>query len=298
MQLSQRVAALSRTPRDLATALAHDEDIAVAGPMLERCDVLTDEDLRAIGTARGTGHLLAMTRRSSLSEAVTDMLIESGDRHVLAGVTRNAGARFSAAGLRELAFKATKFDEVGAGLFDRDDIDFERLDRLVASLEHGAGERLRAFIRANRAAATELALSAHEKVARSREKHHQDRLEALRLATAVREGRHRLDQCLDALIMGQRLVDIATLLADVAGLPEAHVSNVLHEVNDFGTALVRRSAGVGQSTYLKLSRLRCERLHLPHAEAEKMATEYRTVDRVTAERALRFHRIRADVMGV
>jgi uncharacterized protein (DUF2336 family) len=296
--LSQRVSTMSQTPRSLATELALDENIAVAGPMLEKSSVLTDDDLRAIGAQRGHGHLLAMTRRPTLSEAVTDMLIERGDKQVLEGVTRNEGARFSDTGLRELTVKSIEFEELGAYLMARDDIDFERLERLVGSLEQSASERLRAFLQQNRDAASELARTALQKVEASREKHHQDRLEALRLAAQIREGRYRLDQCIDALIIGKRLVDIGTVLADLGSLPESHVSNVLHKVNDFGTALICRSVGLGLNTYLKLSRLRCERLHLPATEAERMAIEYRGIDRETAERALRFHRIRSNVMCV
>lgn len=298
VMLSQRVAGLSQTPRDLVTELASDENIAVAGPVLEQSAVLTDDDLRAIGTRRGNGHLLAMTRRPTLSEAVTDMLIERGDHRVLEGVTLNTGARFSDEGLRELTVKTVEFAELGPLLAAREDIDFERLERIVGSLEHSAGERLRDFLRQHRDAASELARVAREQMEAAREKHHQDRLEALRLAAQIRDGRYRLDQCLDALILGKRLVDIATVLSDLGSLQESHVSNVLHKVNDFGVAIVCRSVGVGLNTYLKLSRLRCERLHLPVAEAERMTLEYRNIDREMAERALRFHRVRANVMGV
>ena len=118
------------------------------------------------------------------------------------------------------------------------------------------------------------------------------------MATEIREGRRRLDLALDELIHGKRLVDIAMLMAELGQLTESHVSNVLHKVNDFGIALVCRSLAVGDATYLRLSRLRCERLQLPPAEAERMAREYKVIDRASADRALRFHKVRASVMGV
>jgi hypothetical protein len=118
------------------------------------------------------------------------------------------------------------------------------------------------------------------------------------LAALIKEGKRRLDPTLEEMIRDKRLVDIATLLAELGQLSESHVSNVLHKVNDFGIALVCRSVDVGERTYFALSRLRCERLRLPSTEAQRMSEEYRVIDKMSADRALRFHKVRASVMGV
>jgi uncharacterized protein (DUF2336 family) len=58
-------------------------------------DRLTTPDLIEIATAKSQSHLLAISKRSSLSEALTDTLIERGDRQVISKLAENSGARFS-----------------------------------------------------------------------------------------------------------------------------------------------------------------------------------------------------------
>ena len=60
-------------------SLAADDMIEVAGPMLAQCARLDDEDLIGSARSKGQGHLLAISQRASLSEAVTDVLVTRGD---------------------------------------------------------------------------------------------------------------------------------------------------------------------------------------------------------------------------
>lgn len=296
--LAERVAPLQQTTADLANRLARDESAAVAAPVLQHSPVLTDADLRDIAETQGQSHLLAISRRATLSESVTDVLIDRGDQHVLEGVSSNTGARFSDGGLQQLTFKAMEFPKIVGNLTDRADIPFERLDRIMESFDAESSAKLRTFVDAHREAAAELLRQTQEKMASDRDDQARREHETRVLAALIKEGKRRLDPTLEEMIRDKRLVDIATLLAELGQLSESHVSNVLHKVNDFGIALVCRSVDVGERTYLALSRLRCERLRLPPAEAQRMAEEYRIIDKMSADRALRFHKVRASVMGV
>lgn len=296
--LAERVAPLPQTAPELANRLARDESSAVAAPVLQHSPVLSDDDLRDIAKTQGQSHLLAISRRATLSESVTDVLIDRGDQHVLEGVSSNTGARFSDDGLQQLTFKAMEFPKIVGNLTDRADIPFERLDRIMESFDAESSAKLRSFVDAHRDAAAELLRQTQEKMTAERDEQTRREHETRMIAGLIREGKRRLDPCLDDMIREKRLVDIATLLADLGQLSESHVSNVLHKVNDFGIALVCRSVDVGERTYLGLSRLRCERLRLAPTEAIRMADEYRMIDRMSADRALRFHKVRASVMGV
>jgi uncharacterized protein (DUF2336 family) len=296
--LAERVAPLPQTAPELANRLARDESAAVASPVLMHSPVLSDADLRDIAQTEGQGHLLAISKRSSLPETVTDVLIDRGDQRVLEGVSSNTGARFSDNGLQQLTFKAMEFPEIVGHLTNRDDIPFERLDRIVASFDKASSERLRDFVDRHREAAAELLRETQEKMAATRLEREREEQQVRFMAAMIRDGKRHLDATLEELIGAKRLVDIATLLAELGALNEAHVSNVLHKVNDFGIALVCRSVDVGERTYHALSLLRCERLRLPALEAERMTAEYMMIDRASTERALRFHKVRASVMGV
>jgi Uncharacterised protein conserved in bacteria (DUF2336) len=118
------------------------------------------------------------------------------------------------------------------------------------------------------------------------------RMELKVMLADIRAGKRRLDEAIDQLIFQKRMVDIAALLAEMSDLQEAHVSNVLHKVNATGIGIVCRALNVGETTYDRLSRLRCEKLRLPATQADQMTADFNMIDLVTAERSLRFHRVR------
>jgi uncharacterized protein (DUF2336 family) len=95
IELSKSLADARQAPRRVLRRLAFDEDIAVAGPVIARCNGLDDDDLVIIGQERGQDFLLAMAERATLSERVADVIVDRGGDEVVRKVAGNAGARFS-----------------------------------------------------------------------------------------------------------------------------------------------------------------------------------------------------------
>lgn len=291
---SNRVAGVERTPRSLALKLAHDEE-RVAAPVLEHSKALTDDDLVAVAHHRGQGHMLAIAKRSSLTPTVTDALVARGEGEVLSTVTRNLGAQFSEDGFRALGDKVVDNPELGEALSYRADIPAEIAQSIIAALDTTARERLQMLLSADSEVVDQLLNSARREMDHSRADARRARVETKTMVNSVREGRQTADQVLDALIFKKRMLEIAFVLAELAGVPEAHVSNVLHKVNALGIAVVCRTLDVSETVYGRLSRLRCERLRLNAAQAEAMNREYRDLDKASAERTLRFHKVRSSV---
>ncbi len=95
-ELSARFAVSPDAPRGLIRRLANDE-VAVADAVLRASTVLTDEDLLGVVRSRGQAHLRAVSERSTVSEAVSDVIVERGDDDTLGVLLRNDGARLSRA---------------------------------------------------------------------------------------------------------------------------------------------------------------------------------------------------------
>ncbi len=93
-ELSARFASAPDAPGALIRRLANDE-AAVAGPVLSASPVLTDEDLLGVVRRHGQDHLRAVSARSSVPEAVSDVIVERGDDETLGTLLRNDGARLS-----------------------------------------------------------------------------------------------------------------------------------------------------------------------------------------------------------
>ena len=81
--LARRLAGMDSAPPKLIRSLAFDDEIAVAGPVLVHSQQLSDADLVENATNKSQKHLLAIAQRLKLSEVVTDVLVERGDRHVV-----------------------------------------------------------------------------------------------------------------------------------------------------------------------------------------------------------------------
>ena len=95
IELSERLAPVNNAPIKVVYTLARDDEIAIAGPVLSLSDRLTTPDLIEIALAKSQSHLLAISKRSTLSESLTDVLIERGDHEVVWKLVENAGAEFS-----------------------------------------------------------------------------------------------------------------------------------------------------------------------------------------------------------
>ena len=94
--IAEQLADLPDAPRDLIKLLANDE-VEVAYSILRESDVLEDEDLIEVISRRTQEHNLAVSVRRSISEDVTDALVETGDESVITTLLKNSGASLSLA---------------------------------------------------------------------------------------------------------------------------------------------------------------------------------------------------------
>ncbi len=94
-ELSHRLAPVSNAPIEAVRRLANDDDIAVAGPVLEQSPRLPESDLVDIAKTKSQAHLLAISGRTGIAEPVTDELVRRGDRQVVRNVADNRKARLS-----------------------------------------------------------------------------------------------------------------------------------------------------------------------------------------------------------
>src|SRR5882724_6041367 len=92
-QLARRMARLDNAPINVIHKLAFDDSIDVAGPVLRESGRLDDKALVANAKTKSQPHLLAISERKSLEEAVTDVLVTSGNWDVVNSIANNNGAR-------------------------------------------------------------------------------------------------------------------------------------------------------------------------------------------------------------
>jgi len=121
-RLARRLAHIERAPPKLVRSLAFDDEIAVAEPVLIHSRQLSDADLVENAGTKSQQHLFAIAQRLKLSEPVTDILVERGDRRVINKVAANKGARFSLAGYGRLTIRARRDRTLTLALGRRSDL--------------------------------------------------------------------------------------------------------------------------------------------------------------------------------
>jgi uncharacterized protein (DUF2336 family) len=131
VELSERLADEPAAPPRCARTLALDPSIEVARPVLTRSAALDDEILMEVATTRTQEHMLAIARRSTLSEPLTDAVVLSGDERVLRTVTTNRGARFSERSFAQLVERARNDAEIQHALHGRSDVPYATRVKLV-----------------------------------------------------------------------------------------------------------------------------------------------------------------------
>ncbi len=134
-KLSIRLAEVPTAPAGVVRMLAFDDDIEVARAVLRKSERLSESDLVANASSKSQQHLVAISERASLSEAITDVLVSRGDRDVVHSVVRNTGARFSDAGFRLLMKRSANDDALATGVGARRDLPRQHFLRL---LEHAS----------------------------------------------------------------------------------------------------------------------------------------------------------------
>jgi uncharacterized protein (DUF2336 family) len=141
-KLSHRLAPLPDAPPRMVRSLAFNDAIDVAAPVLVLSQQLSVSDLVANAETKSQAHLLAIAQRADLDEAVTDVLVDRGDRRVVRSVAGNDGARFSDTGFGKLVKRARSDDTLARNLGDRRDLPRHHFLKLVASASATVRERL------------------------------------------------------------------------------------------------------------------------------------------------------------
>jgi uncharacterized protein (DUF2336 family) len=141
-QLSQRLARFEGAPVNVIHKLAFDDAIEVARPVLEESVQLDDDALVANASSKSQSHMLAISRRKSIGESVTDVLVERGNQAVVNSLAGNGGARFSSPGLLHMVKRAEGDSILAEQLGLRKDIPRQLFQQLIAKATEDVRKRL------------------------------------------------------------------------------------------------------------------------------------------------------------
>jgi len=120
-ELARRIAPAPNAPAGVVSKLAKNDDIDVAGPVLQGA-AISDPDLKYIAETKSQAHLLALSTRAGITEALSEILVERGDRDVSRSIATNQKAQLSETAFTTLVKRAEQDGVLAEKVGQRTDI--------------------------------------------------------------------------------------------------------------------------------------------------------------------------------
>jgi uncharacterized protein (DUF2336 family) len=141
-ELAKRLARFDQAPVNIIHKLAFDDAIEVAAPILQTSERLEPYALVANVCTKSQTHMLAISKRKSIDESVTDVLVTRGNQEVVNSVVTNNGARFSDFGFLHMIQRAEGDSILAEQLGLRKDIPRKVFQQLIAKATDDVKQRL------------------------------------------------------------------------------------------------------------------------------------------------------------
>ncbi|MGF1462085.1 MAG: DUF2336 domain-containing protein [Maricaulaceae bacterium] len=291
-ELSERFAETHDAPAMFLNRLANDE-AAVAQPVLEKNKGFSDNDLIAIAKERGQGHLKAISKREEVSEAVADAIVERADDDTLATLVSNDGAQLSRQAMETAVDRAQNNTLLHKPIVQRKSIEADLLNEMYMVVE----QRLRDEIldRNSKLDPEELnqALTNSREALALRHGLLPEDYDAARSRVRVLKSEHRLKpEILPRLLRQKETTQFWLAFAELTGLDFATARRVCEPQRLDAFAIACRAAQFPRSLFSTLVLLMDNSGSRNVGQAEELSDMYQAVDVETAQRTMRFWKVR------
>ncbi|BCP54460.1 hypothetical protein K32_30770 [Kaistia sp. 32K] len=276
LEVAERIALLPNAPAAVLSHLAGGA-IETAEPVLRHSIAFDDTLLVTLAETLPRDRLGAIAGRLWVSEAVSDALLDRGDRAILKLLARNPGARFSQHGLTILVEEAEQTlaaRRAGTGPAPEAGewgqlLEFPADAALVASrrapASSGMAEVIPLPVASRRAAGAPVTTDASTSPVAS---------------------------VIATVASGDRMLEVAGLLAAFAGLPVDMVRRMIAKPDTMPLAVLCKAAGVTVETFAAIAAIRGRRHGQASETVETLVRAYEALGDEDVERALRFLRAR------
>ena len=298
VKLARYIATVPDAPATLVRAFAFDDAVAVAGPVLSQSEALSDDDLVAHASTQGQGHLEAIARRRTISEVITEILIERGEPRVVHTVAGNAGARFSDGSFRELVARAGDDAQLALHVGVRHDIPRHHFLKLLETASASVCARMLAanpqFADAVQHAVTEVIDDINLEVRGKSPDHVKAKSRVKRL-----QNWHELGEGnVHAAARSQNFEQAAMALSVLACCPIETAERAILNENPGVVQVIAKAAGCSWATVRALLLMNAANRRMSERDLAEARKDYERLETRTAKRVLEFHQERRQVGSI
>jgi uncharacterized protein (DUF2336 family) len=290
--LSERLAKIPNAPPRISCALASDNAIEVARPMLEDSEVLDNTTLVEQARTRSQQHLLAIARRKSLDAEVTDVLVERGDRSVMLKVAENPGATFSELGFMTLVRRSQGDDELTTSVGLRRDIPRHHLLRLLVLASHEVRVRLDAAHLMMPSAVQSAVAEAAGAIQTETGIHSRNYIAACGQIAALKAAGSLDESEVESFAKMGRFEETTAALAAMCELPIESVERAMVQERPETILIIAKAIGFSWQTVKEILKLRVGERGISSREVEECLAIFERLRRATAQQVVDFQRRR------
>jgi hypothetical protein len=288
-RLAQRLAHIGSSPPGIVRTLAFDDAIVVAEPVLKYSQALSDADLTENAKTKSQEHLLAIAQRLKLSEAVTDVLVDRGDRRVVDKMVKNKGARISLSGYEKLTHKARRDRKLTLALSRRSDLPRQYFLKLLETASASVRAKME---RDNPQAAAEIrgtiddVATAMQHEVREASRRHAN---ADRDATRCSNVKPFTEANVHAPARKQEFARTAIALSKLCRFPVDAVERALLDKGEDMILVLAKAGGCSWTTTRELLLMHVAERNLQPTDLERSFERYKKLSKEIARDVISFH---------
>jgi uncharacterized protein (DUF2336 family) len=291
-ELSTRLAPVDNAPVEVIRKLARDNEISVAGPVLTQSARLTTSDLVEIAGTKGQAHLLAMSGRDHLETAVTDVLIDRGNREVRHTLAKNSGAQFSESGFTSLVKSAETDESLAEKVGLRLDLPIRLLRELLAKATEAVRSRLLAAAPPQVKEQVQQVLAKISSEVGREVSVARDFTEAMDTIAEMQERGELDDKAVRAFAAARKYEEVAAAIATMCAASIDLIAPLMKSERDDGLLVACKAIGLKWSTVSAILELRLTGHAIVDPEFGQAKADYLKLSQATAQRTLRFWKVR------
>jgi uncharacterized protein (DUF2336 family) len=297
-KLARQVATNPNAPATLVRAFAFDDAITVAAPVLTQSTALSESDLVVSARTQSQGHLYAIAQRRTISEAITEILIERGEPIVVHTVAKNEGARFSDDSFRELVERSVDDTQLALHVGTRCDIPRHHFLKLLEIASAAVCSKMVAanpqFADAVQGAVTEVVDDINLEVRNKSRDHAKEKRKVRRRKYWKELG----EADVHAAARTQNFEKAVMALSVLAGCPIEMAERAVLNENPGVVQVVAKAAGCSWATVKSLLLMTAADRRMSRVDLDRVRENYERLETRTAKRVLEFYDARRNVRTV
>lgn len=287
VELSRRLAPVETAPNEVIQALARNDEIAVAEPVLAQSKRLSKEDLLEIAQSKSQNHLYAISGRKRLGAPITDVLMQRGDNKVVQRLAGNSGARFSEDGFSRLVDHAVQDETLAEKLGRRVDIPLKQFRELILRATESVRARVLAIATPKDIVEIQSIIAtvgdSDPEPAGPR-----DYTAAHEAVLALQKNKELNDDALLKFVRENKYEELVASFSVMCSVPFELIDGLLHGESYNALLVPCRAGGLEWPTVRNILKNRPSPQPISERDLNKAATEYEKLSQATALRVMRF----------